>query len=228
MALYAIGDTHLSFGTNKPMDMFSGWENYTQRLKEQWLSCVTNQDTVVIAGDISWGMTLQQAAPDFAFLHDLPGQKLLMKGNHDYWWTTKQKMEDFFHVKGFDSLHILYNNAYKIDDKVVCGSRGWFFDDESEHSEKILAREAGRLRLSIEAGLKLEGTPIVFLHYPPITQSDSCKEMMAVLKEYQIQKCYYGHLHAQSTQYAVNSKVEGIDFQLISADYLKFKPLLID
>ena len=146
MALFAIADTHLSFGTDKPMDVFRGWKDYVPRLEQNWRALVAPEDTVVIAGDISWGMSLEQAAADFAFLHALPGKKLILKGNHDYWWTTRKKMDAFFAANRWDSLRIVHNDAAAVDGCVaVCGTRGWFFDAEEDADKKIVMREAGRL-----------------------------------------------------------------------------------
>lgn len=228
MSLFAIADTHLSFGTNKPMDFFVGWSNYTQRLQERWNSVVGVDDSVVIAGDISWAMDLNALVPDFNFLHCLNGKKIILKGNHDYWWGTRAKMDDFIDANGFDSISILHNCAYQVGTKVICGSRGWTFDNAEAGSQKILTREVMRLKLSIDAGRKMTGTPIVFLHYPPITSSEKCDEIFELLKSEKIERCYYGHLHGPATRYSVNEVVEGIQFALISADYLDFCPILIE
>ena len=152
MALYAIADTHLSFGTDKPMDSFPGWSDYTARLAANWRHLVEPQDTVVIAGDISWAMKFSECTADFAFLNDLPGQKILLKGNHDYWWNTKRKMDLYLQENHFDTLQILHNQAIPYGDVALCGSRGWFFEDTPEaQDEKVLAREVGRIRMSLEA-----------------------------------------------------------------------------
>lgn len=228
MSLFAIADTHLSFGTNKPMDSFIGWTNYVSRLEENWNNVVKSDDSVVIAGDISWAMNFDELVADFDFLHKLNGTKIILKGNHDYWWNTRTKIEAFIAAHGFDSIQILHNSACAVGTKVVCGSRGWMFDNTQESNQKILNREVMRLKLSIDAGKKLEGTPIVFLHYPPITASETCNGILALLKAEKIERCYYGHLHGASTRYAVNEVVEGIRFALISADYLEFCPILIE
>ncbi len=227
MSIFAIGDTHLTFSTDKPMDIFRGWTDYVERLEKNWRAVVGEEDTVVIPGDISWAMSLEQAKKDFAFLHSLPGKKLIMKGNHDYWWTTKKKMDTFLAENGFDSLSILHNNAFRVGDFTVCGSRGWFFDAENSDS-KVLLREAGRLDMSLSEGKKLGGELIVFLHYPPVMTNVCCNEMMAVLKKHGIERCYYGHLHGESTLKAVRETVDGIKFSLVSADFLEFCPKLIE
>ena len=148
MALYAIADLHLSLGTDKPMDVFRGWENYVERLEKNWRALVTEEDTVVIAGDISWGMRLEETVQDFTFLESLPGKKLLLKGNHDYWWSTRSKIEAFFAAQGFCSMELVFNSAVRVGDITVCGTRGWLYNAETPEDRKIVARENGRLTLS--------------------------------------------------------------------------------
>lgn len=227
MSIFAIGDTHLSFSTNKPMNVFKGWDNYVTRLEQNWRAVVTDSDTVVVMGDISWAMHLEETTADFQFLDALPGQKILMKGNHDYWWNTRRKMEAFFEEKGFSSLHILHNNAYRVGDFAICGTRGWFFDAQEPDADKVILREVQRLRTSIEAGKALGGEPIVFLHYPPITTAQACEPFLQVLEEEQIRCCYYAHLHGGSAYMSFNGINHGVKFELLSADYLKFCPKLI-
>lgn len=225
MSLFAIADTHLSFGTNKPMDSFPGWENYTDRLKENWNKIVNNDDFVVIAGDISWAMNFDELKVDFDFINKLNGKKIILKGNHDYWWNTMSKMNKFIEENQFDTITILHNSAFDFDDFSVCGSRGWFFDSEDEHNEKVLNREVMRVKTSIECAKNDE--KIVFLHYPPVTENQCCDEILNLLKEKGIKKCYYGHLHGGAAKYAFDENFDGMDFKLISADRLKFVPLLV-
>lgn len=225
MSLFAIADTHLSFGTNKPMDSFPGWENYTDRLKENWNKIIDNDDFVVIAGDISWAMNFDELKVDFDFINKLNGKKIILKGNHDYWWNTMSKMNKFIEENQFDTITILHNSAFDFDNFSVCGSRGWFFDSEEEHNEKVLNREVMRVKTSIECAKNDE--KIVFLHYPPVTENQCCDEILNLLKEKGIKKCYYGHLHGGAAKYAFDDNFDGIDFKLISADRLKFVPLLI-
>lgn len=228
MALFAIADTHLSLDTNKSMAVFSGWDDYVERLEKHWRSLVTPEDTVVIAGDISWGMSLKQAQADFAFLHNLPGRKLIFKGNHDYWWTTRRQMDLFFETNGFDSLRIVHNDAVEVDGRfAVCGSRGWFFDAEEDADKLVLLREAGRLRTSIRAAKATGLEPIVFLHYPPVYADQICPEIMDVLKEERISRCYYGHIHSKGIRLAVQGDIDDIQFQLISADAVNFCPVAV-
>jgi len=228
LSIFAIGDTHLSFSTDKPMDIFGGWTDYVSRIENNWKRLVGEDDTVIIPGDISWAMSLQEAEEDFRFLHSLPGKKIIMKGNHDYWWNTKKKMDAFLAEKGFDSISILHNNAYKVGNFVLCGSRGWFYDAQTGHDEKVILREAARLDRSISEGEKLGGEIIVFLHYPPVMQAEQCGEIMEVLRKHGIKRCFYGHLHGASCLYAVREEVEGIKFSLISADFLEFCPQIVE
>ena len=227
MKLFAIADLHLSLGTDKPMDSFPGWHDYVSRLERGWKAVVGEEDTVVIAGDISWGMSLEQAGADFAFIHRLPGRKILLKGNHDYWWTTRKKMDAFFQEKGWDSLYILHNDAYKAEGIAVCGTRGWFYDAEADADKKILLREVGRLRSSIQAARALGGEPVVFLHYPPVFADTVCPEIWEELLRQGIRRCYYGHIHGYGIRSAFNGEKEGIRLKLISADALSFAPLRI-
>ena len=225
MSLFAIADTHLSFGTDKPMDSFPGWNDYVDRIEKNWNKIVTNDDTVVIAGDISWAMNFDELKADFDFIERLNGKKIILKGNHDYWWNTSKKMNDFIESQRYKTISILFNNSYDIDGVSVCGSRGWLFDVDDEHDEKVLNREVGRLRLSLESAVNDE--IIVFLHYPPVTTDTKCDEILNLLKEYGIKKCYYGHLHGIAAKKAVDDVVDGIEFRLISCDRLGFVPKLI-
>lgn len=230
MALFVIADLHLSLGSAKPMDVFRGWENYVERLEQKWRAIVTAEDTVVVAGDISWGMSLAESKADFAWLHSLPGQKILLKGNHDYWWSTKSKIESFFAAEGFTSLHVLHNNAYLAQGKAICGSRGWLYNAEKEEDIKIVNREVGRLNASLDDAAKRfpEAEPIVFLHYPPVYGSMTCDGILQVLRERNIKRCYFGHIHgSQASRRAIKGQWEGIKMHLISCDYVGFTPVLI-
>lgn len=228
MSLFAIADTHLSLGTDKPMDIFKGWSGYVDKLRENWESTVSDSDTVVIAGDISWGMSLDGALDDFRFIDSLPGQKIILKGNHDYWWTTMRKMETFLNQNEMNTIRFLHNNTITVGDIAVCGSRGWFFDAEESADNKVLLREAGRLRTSINLAKETGLEPVVFLHYPPITQNMVCEEIYNVLLETGVRRCYYGHLHGPSMKRSINSVRDGIEFALISCDFLAFAPKLVE
>ena len=227
MALFTLADTHLSFGCDKPMDIFKGWADYTDRLKEKWTALVSPGDTVVIPGDISWAMTLEEAAADFRWLNELPGTKIIGKGNHDYWWQTMNKLNGLVEKNGFNTIRFLFNNAYRVGDIAVCGSRGWFFDAagaDSEQNRKVIDREAGRLARSVEEGIKTGGEPVVFMHYPVVFDGKVCEPIMTVLKKYGIKRCYFGHIHGDRTGRFADFTEDGIRFSLISADFLAFCP----
>ena len=225
MSFFAIADTHLSFGTDKPMDTFEGWQNYTERLKKNWNSLVNQEDVVIIAGDISWAMNFNELRADFDFIDKLNGKKIILKGNHDYWWNTVKKMNAFLAENHFNTISFLYNNAVEFEGFSVCGSRGWLFDTNESQDEKVLNREVLRLKMSLDSAQSDE--KIVFLHYPPITANESCEEILFLLKEYGIKKCYYGHLHGVAARFSIDDKIDDIDFKLISADRLNFTPYLI-
>lgn len=228
MSLFAIADLHLSLGEDKPMDIFAGWNDYVSRLEKNWKSIITDDDTVVIGGDISWAMKLENTYVDFKFIDDLPGKKIFLKGNHDYWWGTKSKIDRFLADNSLDSISVLFNNSYECDDYVVCGTRGWFLESNTQEDEKVLNREVGRLKLSIESALKSGKEPIVFLHYPPYYAGTECKEIIDVLLEYNIKKCYYGHIHGKKNiKIAYEGDYKGIGMKLISCDKLSFMPILV-
>ncbi len=228
MSLFAIGDPHLSFSCDKPMDIFRGWDDYVSRLMKNWNSVVTENDTVVVPGDISWAMGLTNAKKDFEFLNNLNGKKIILKGNHDYWWNTMTKMNSFLSENEFDTIKILHNNSYKIGDFAVAGTRGWFYDDTCEADKKVLLREAGRLQTSINEAKKLGGEVIVFLHYPPISATQKCDEILNVILENDIKRCYFGHLHGFVPPENTYLEYEGVKFSLVSADKLNFCPKIIE
>ena len=225
MSLFAIADTHLSFGTDKPMDSFPGWEDYVGRIEKNWNKLITADDTVVIAGDISWAMNFDELRADFAFIDSLNGKKIIIKGNHDYWWNTLTKMNQFIADNGFDSISILQNNSFEVDGVSVCGSRGWLFDSTEQHDEKVLNSEVGRIKMSLDSATCDE--KLLFLHYPPVTTDSKCDEIMQVISDYGIKKCYYGHLHGAAARFAIDDNIDGCDFGLISCDRLGFMPKLI-
>ncbi len=225
MALYAIADVHLSLGADKPMDVFPGWEDYTRRLQENWCRLVKPDDTVVIAGDISWAMRLEDTREDFAYLHALPGKKLLLKGNHDYWWTTRRKMERYLETEGFTDITFVHNSAVPVQECAVCGTRGWLAGAMSEEDQKIVNREVGRLKTSLDEALRQDLSPLVFLHYPPIYDGARCQPILDLLREYEITDCYYGHIHGrQAARRAPMGEYEGIRMHLLSCDYVRFMP----
>lgn len=227
MSLYAIADLHLSLSVNKPMDVFGGWDNYVERLNENWQKTVSPEDTVVIPGDVSWGMNFSEAKADFDFINRLNGKKVILKGNHDYWWNTMSKMNRFLDENGFDTITILNNNHYPYEDYGICGTRGWINEMEEPADAKILAREAQRLELSIKSAIDDGKKPIVFLHYPPIYANDYNYDILEVLFKYDIKKCYYGHLHGKAHRFAVCGEYDGINYQLIASDFVQFCPKLV-
>lgn len=227
MSLFVMGDLHLSFGVNKPMDIFGGWENHTQRIYDAWTECVSEEDTVVIPGDISWGINFEQARPDFEFINKLKGRKIISKGNHDYWWNTYAKMNAFLEENGFDTIKILHNNHYAYNGYGICGTRGWINDNSEPADAKVLAREAGRLEASIISAEKEGLEPIVFLHYPPLYGSECNYDILEVMYRHGITRCFYGHVHGRAHNYAINGVRDGIDFRLISGDYIQFVPYKI-
>lgn len=222
--LYAISDLHLSLGTDKPMTIFRGWDNYVDRIKSNWVRLVKNDDTVVLPGDFSWGLKLEDTLEDFEFLDSLPGKKIFLKGNHDLWWSTVKKVTEFFDENDIKTVSLVYNNAISVGDKTVCGTRGWFYDQSED--DKIRKREVGRLRRSLEAAEEIGGEKIVFLHYPPVYGDYVCNDILAVLKEFKITKIYHGHIHGSGFNSSV-SEYDGIKFNLISADCIDFTPFLI-
>lgn len=225
MAIYVIADLHLSFSQDKPMSIFGeNWEGHSEKIKNNWISKVKPEDTVVLPGDFSWAMYLQDTYKDFEYLNSLPGKKLLLKGNHDYWWTTVTNMRNFLKKNKFKNIDFIYNNSYLVENKILTGTRGWNLLD-TENSSKMIKRESIRLQLAIEDGIKKYGDDkeiIVFMHYPPISNTNRKSEFLKILKQYDIKRCYYGHLHGKSHQDAVEGIVDGIEFKLISADYLNF------
>lgn len=227
MSLYAIGDLHLSFAANKPMDVFGAqWENHAEKIL-QGFSCVGDEDLTVLCGDLSWGMNFEDTREDFLFVERLPGRKIILKGNHDYWWSTAAKAKRFFAENGIETIEILHNNCFLYGDYAICGTRGWFFEEEtgSEHDKKIMLREVGRLETSLKAAGDRE--KLVFLHYPPVYQKYECPEILALLKEYSVKLCAYGHIHGKGCRLAFNGWRDGTEYKLLSADHVNFTPVKI-
>ncbi len=225
MSVYVIGDTHLSFSTNKPMNVFDGWDNYVERLERNWQKLITDDDIIVINGDVSWAMNLEEAKADLYFLDKLKGKKIIAKGNHDYWWNTVTKMNAFLKDNDITTISFLFNNAYCFDDFAIAGSRGWFFDAEDDN--QVLLRECGRLQRSIDMAKEYMKEIVVFLHYPPVSDGKDCKAIVDTLLENNIKYCYYAHLHGPAHKFAFNGEKYGINFKLVSADYLKFCPQIV-
>lgn len=222
MALYAMADLHLSESTGKPMDIFGPmWQNHSRKIEENWP--LTDGDTIVIPGDFSWAMTLEEVRADFDFLARLKGRKILSKGNHDYWWSSMKKITDL--VSDYGNIAFLHNNSIPAEGISLCGTRGWIQEPGEAADIKVLKREAERLERSI---LAAESEPVVFLHYPPICGNIFCEPIMEVLIKHKINRCYYGHLHGKAIRAAKEGKFYGTEFRLVSADHLNFCPLKID
>lgn len=233
MALFAIADPHLGLGVAKPMAIFGNqWHDHDRQLEMNWRSAVADDDTVLIPGDISWGMTLAEALPDLAFLNQLPGRKILSRGNHDYWWSSMAKMERFCRDNNLHTLDFLRNNVWSVaPDWLVCGTRGWIVPGDPDFrsaDEKIYLREAGRLRLSLEAAAaqrKNHHRLVVCLHYPPYPRDGSPTLLTDLLEEYQVDHCIFGHIHGLSPDRRDYDRYAPIRCQLVSADHLAFNPL---
>ena len=231
MSIYTIGDLHLSFKENKPMDIFGGnWEEHYEKVKEDWNLKVKENDLVVLPGDFSWATYLKDTDEDFRYLNNLPGKKILLKGNHDYWWTTVTSMRKFLTENKFKNIDFLHNNSFEFENKIIVGTRGWSKTEGTQDDTKIINREILRLELSIKDGIEKYGENkeiIVFMHYPPIIKSDLINNEISgfikVMKKYNINKCFYGHLHSNSIREAVEGEYYGINFKLVSADGLDFK-----
>ena len=227
MALYAIGDLHLCLGAPKPMDIFGGaWVGYMNKLA-QGIQTIQPEDTTVLLGDLSWALDLEHAGADFAWIDQIPGRKIILKGNHDYWWSTAAKFYKFCQQNGFQDQWILNNNCYEYDGWAICGTRGWFFEEErsGQHDEKVFKRELMRLEASLKAAGELP--KLVFLHYPPRYKGYTCEPILELLKQYDVRRCFYGHLHGGSHGLAQEGLWDGIEFKLLSADKLAFQPFQI-
>ena len=227
MALYAIGDLHLCLGAPKPMDVFGGaWLGYMDKLK-QGMSVIGSEDTTVLLGDLSWSLDLAQAQADFSWINDIPGRKIILKGNHDYWWSTAKKFYSFCRENAFSDQWILNNNHYEYEGWAICGTRGWFFEQQrsSAQDEKVFKRELIRLESSLISAGDLPKK--VFLHYPPLYKGYSCPEIIELLHKYNVRDCYYGHLHGASHALAIEGLWDGIHYHLVSADRLNFHPFQI-
>ena len=230
MSIYVIADLHLSFCHPKPMDIFgTNWEKHEEKIKNDWISKVKQDDLVVIPGDFSWEMNLEETYEDFKYLDTLPGMKILLKGNHDYWWTTLNKMNNFIKESNFNTIKFLHNNSYSYEKYIIVGTRGWNLFNTTE-DEKIYKREVDRLEISIKDGINKYGKNkeiIVFMHYPPITKENLSSiskknDFINLMNKYSIKRCFYGHIHNSYTD-VVEGEIKGVNLKLISADYLDFK-----
>lgn len=229
MAIYAISDLHLSFNTNKPMNIF-GWNDYEEKIREDWKNKVKNNDLVLLPGDFSWEMKLNDTYKDFEFLANLPGKKLLLKGNHDYWWTTLKSMRAFLTQNNIENIDFIYNNSYEFENNIISGTRGWNLVNETKEDEKIKQRELIRLENSIKNGIEKFGTNkniIVCMHYPPILKDNKKNEFTEILEKYNVKSCIYGHLHGKSQSNIIEGLYNGIEYKMVSCDYTDFKLIKI-
>ena len=231
MAIYAISDLHLSFGNNKPMDIFGvNWENHTEKIKTDWLKKVKNDDLVLLPGDFSWAMYLQDTYQDFEYLHNLPGKKLLLKGNHDYWWTTLKKMREYLKENEFENIDFIYNNSYEFENYIIAGTRGWNLVSENIDDKKIKDRELLRLENSIIDGIRKYGEDkpiIVCMHYPPLLKELKNSEFTKILEKYNVKYCLYGHLHGKSHMNVFDGNYNNVAYKMVSCDYTGFKLIKI-
>lgn len=227
--LYTIGDLHLSLGCDKPMDIFAGWSNYLERLETNWNSRITDDDTVVLLGDHSWALKLEDSLKDLVYINSrLRGRKILVKGNHDLWWSTMNKLNAFVKDNELDKISFLFNNAFLVEGMSLCGTRGWIRENGEAPDQKVLLREAGRLEASLIEGVRLGGELIAFIHYPPIYRAEENVYLTDVLQRYGVKRCYYAHLHGGSIKGALNGVSNGIEYRLVSADGVGFDPVLIN
>lgn len=227
MALFAISDLHLDLTGDKPMDVFGDkWFKHDEKIKSNWLSKVTDNDTVLIAGDISWSMKMENGMRDLEWIHNLPGKKIMIKGNHDYWWSSITKLNSLY-----DDMKFIQNNFFYYEDYAICGTRGWICpggEKFSNHDEKVYSRELMRLRLSLDSARKNGFEKfIVMIHYPPMNEKSLESGFIEIFKEYNIEKVIYGHIHGPSLAKALNGVLDGIEYILTSGDYLDFNPIKI-
>ncbi len=226
--VFVIGDLHLSFGVDKPMEIFGyKWENHIEKLTNNWIEQVKEDDTVILAGDFSWSSNLDDAYKDFEYINNLPGKKILLKGNHDYWWSTLTKMNKYLEEKNFKNIYFLHNNSYEFEDFEIVGTKGWS-DQEITGYEKNILREIGRLKTSIES-TKTDKPKIAVIHHPPFFTGEKEEyKFTKILEENNVKKCYYGHLHGSSHINAIQGSINGVEYHLISGDYLDFRLKLIE
>ena len=240
MSIFAISDLHLSTldSTNKSMEVFGRrWIGYTEKLKSNWLKLVSENDTVIIPGDVSWALTLDEARSDLLFIDSLPGKKIIGKGNHDFWWCTMKKHKEFFEKHGISTISFLFNNAYETEDFIIAGTRGWYHDEDAANAptntdfEKLTNRETQRLKLSLEAAMRIKETApnkeiIVFMHFPPFWSGKESEPIIELLLGYGIKRVYYGHIHGNYTV-EPHFTYKDMEMSIISADYLSFLPKII-
>ncbi len=230
MRCFAISDLHLSLSGDKPMHLFGDhWYRHWEKIESHWRNLISEQDLVLLPGDHSWAMNLDEAQPDLEFIASLPGIKVLSKGNHDYWWSSISKLR-----KRFPALHFIQNDALIFEDIGICGTRGWSLPGphgfEEEHDEKIYRREIERLKMSIKALSPHARVRIAMLHYPPLLNDRTVTDFTRILEEGRIDYCVYGHLHLEKQQTSkrftpVKGTINNVHYELVSCDYLEFRPL---
>lgn len=229
MSIYAISDLHLSFNTNKPMDIF-GWNDYEEKISQDWRTNVKEEDLVLLPGDFSWEMKLENTYKDFQFINNLPGKKLLLKGNHDLWWTTLKRMREFLKEKEFNNIDFIYNNSYEFENYIIAGTRGWNLVSENIDDKKIKDRELLRLENSILDGIQKYGEDkpiIVCMHYPPLLKDLKNNEFTRILEKYNVKYCLYGHLHGKSHINVFDGIYNNVNYKMVSCDYTGFKLIKI-
>ena len=239
MSIYAIADLHLSTlaSTDKSMEVFGKrWTDYIPRIETNWRRLVTDNDTVILPGDVSWALSLEEAKSDLKFIDSLPGKKIIGKGNHDFWWCTMKKHYDFFEKNSIKTISFLFNNAHELDELIIAGTRGWYHDEDAQNApdnadfDKLTAREGLRMRQSLMCATELRKSTdkeiVVFTHFPPFWNGKASENIISLLKEFDIKRVYYGHIHGN---YTVDPEFEyeGIKMSIISADYLQFTPKFI-
>ena len=240
MSIFAIADLHLSTleSTNKSMEIFGKrWAAYTDKLRTNWMRVITDEDTVVVPGDVSWALTLNEAYSDLKFIDSLPGRKILLKGNHDFWWSTMKKHNDFFAERDIKTISFLFNNAHLVEGMILAGTRGWYHDEDAANLPndtdflKLVNRETQRLKFSLDAAMDIkkenpEAPIIAFMHFPPFWNGKESEPIMNLLLSYGVKEVYYGHIHGNYTV-EPSFSYKGIKMSIISADYLDFMPKII-
>lgn len=227
MGLYAISDLHLAFTCDKPMDVFGEkWYKHDEKIKDNWISKIKENDTVLIAGDISWSMKMEDGMKDLEWINSLPGKKIISKGNHDYWWGSIKKLNSLY-----ADINFIQNNFFTYEDYAICGTRGWnppMQDRYSEQDKKIYSREKIRLKLSLDSAVKAGYRKIiVMVHFPPVNDRFEESDFTQIFKEYGVEKVIYGHLHGPSLKKVYEGEHDGIDYIVTSCDYINFEPIKI-
>ena len=227
MALYAISDLHLAFNSDKPMGIFGEhWFKHDDKIKNNWLAKITDDDTVLIAGDISWSMKQDESRVDLDWIDSLPGRKIISKGNHDYWWTSISKLN-----KMYENTNFIQNNYFTYGDYAICGTRGWICEGTkgfSEHDQKIYKREQIRLELSLKTAKDAGYNKFIcMIHYPPMNDKFDESGFIQILKKYNVEKVVYGHIHGPGLSKVFNGTKDGIEYIMTSCDYIDFDPVQI-